>query len=141
MVIERLLQQQDKTKYWLSNASGVPHATLSDICNGKTHIEKCSADTVYKIAKALGVSMELLVEEGVHLAKREASYEYGLPSYLQSDLDAYKMGLKNGSELIDCLWSELYSSINIAEINDGEITSEHADYLRNKYLWGKGWER
>ena len=37
---------------------------------------------------------------------------------------------------MDCLWGELYGSINIAEINDGAITPEHADYLRQKFLWG-----
>lgn len=66
----------------------------------------------------------------------ERSYEHGLPEYLQKDLDAYKDGLKNGSFLIDCLWGELYGSINSAEIDDRAITSEHAEYLRQKYLWG-----
>lgn len=70
-------------------------------------------------------------------AERERSYEYGLPTYLQHDLDAYKEGLKNGSPLLDCLWCELYASINIAQISDGSITQEHADYLRNKFLWGQ----
>ena len=28
-------------------------------------------------------------------------------------------------------------SINIAEINDNLITHEQAQYLRDKYLWGK----
>lgn len=65
----------------------------------------------------------------------ENSYEYGLPNYLQHDLDAYKEGLEHKSSLLDCLWGELYSSINIAEINEGAITPEHADHLRNKYLW------
>ena len=69
---------------------------------------------------------------------RERSYEYGLPDYLQQDLDAYKNGLKNGSGLLDCLWGELYGSINVAQINDGAITPEHADYLREKFLWGRG---
>lgn len=68
-------------------------------------------------------------------AERERSYEYGLPEYLQHDLDAYKKGLKEGSTLIDCLWGELYGSINIAEINDQAITHEHAEYLRQKFLW------
>lgn len=36
---------------------------------------------------------------------------------------------------LDCLWGELYGSINMAEISDGIITSEQADYLRKKYLW------
>ena len=56
--------------------------------------------------------------------------------YLQHDLDAYKEGLKNSSSLLDCLWGELYGSINAAEISEGTITPEHADYLRRKYLWG-----
>lgn len=64
------------------------------------------------------------------------SYEYGLPEYLQHDLDAYKKALTEGSNLMDCLWSELYGSINAAEITDGVITPEHADYLRKKYLFG-----
>ena len=69
---------------------------------------------------------------------REKSYEHGLPEYLQQDLDAFQEGLKNGSSLMDCLWGELYGSINVAEINDGIITQEHADYLRQKFLWGGG---
>ena len=68
----------------------------------------------------------------------EQLYEYGLPDYLQHDLDAYQDGLNNGSSLIDCLWCELYGSINIAQINDGAITAEHADYLWQKFLWGNG---
>ncbi len=71
------------------------------------------------------------VEESIKRA-----YEYGLPDYLQKDLDAYKEGLKNGSTLLDCLWGELYGSINMAEISDGLITPDHADYLRQKFLWG-----
>ena len=61
--------------------------------------------------------------------------ETDLPPYLQQDLDAYKEGLENGSSLLDCLWCELYSSINIAQINDGFITPKHADYRRKKYLF------
>ena len=43
--------------------------------------------------------------------------------------------LKNGSTILDCLWGELYGSINAAEIDDGAITPAQADYLRKKYLW------
>jgi hypothetical protein len=70
-------------------------------------------------------------------AMQERSWEHGLPPYLQHDLDAFKEGFATGSTLMDCLWGELYGSINIAEINDGAITPEHADYLRQKYLWGQ----
>lgn len=136
MIIEDLLAKRDMTKYRLAVQAGIPHATLNDICSGKTKLEKCSAETVYKLAKALGVSMELLTEGGIHQAERERSFEYGLPDYLQHDLDAYKDGLKSHSGLMDCLWGELYGSINMAEISDGIITSEHANYLRKKYLYG-----
>lgn len=135
MIIEDLLKKRNMTKYRLAVAAGVPHATLSDICSGKTKLEKCSAETVYKIANALGVSMEMLTESGIRETKRERSFECGLPDYLQHDLNAYKEGLKTKSDLLDCLWGELYGSINMAEISEGAITPEHADYLRHKYLW------
>lgn len=134
MIIDDLLRERNMTKYRLAVAAGVPHATLNDICSGKTRLEKCSAETVYKLAKALGVSMELLTASGIRQTERERSYEYGLPAYLQHDLDAYKEGLKNKSPLMDCLWGELYGSINAAEITDGAITHEHAQYLRQRYL-------
>ena len=136
MIIEDLLAKRDMTKYRLAVEADVPHATLNDICSGKTKLEKCSAETVYKLAKTLGVSMELLTEGGIRQAERERAYEYGLPDYLQHDLDAYKEGLRSHSGLMDCLWGELYGSINMAEISDGIITPEHADYLRKKYLYG-----
>lgn len=100
MIIEDLLAKRDMTKYRLAVQAGIPHATLNDICSGKTKLEKCSAETVYKLAKALGVSMELLTEGGILQAERERSFEYGLPDYLQHDLDAYKDGLKSHSGLM-----------------------------------------
>ena len=135
-MVERLLKKQNMTKYRLAVEAGIPHATLNDICSGKTRLEKCSAETVYKLAKVLGVSMEMLTVAGIQNAERERAFEYGLPEYLQHDLDAYKEGLKSKSDLLDCLWGELYGSINIAEINDGAITREHAEFLRSKYLFG-----
>ena len=56
MTIENLLKKRNMTKYRLAVDAGIPHATLNDICSGKTRLEKCSAETVYKLAKALGVS-------------------------------------------------------------------------------------
>lgn len=137
MIIDDILRKRKMTRYKLAIDSGVPHSTLNDICSGKTKLEKCSAETIYKLAKVLGVSMEILTEKGMQMSEIERLYETGLPEYLQHDLDAFKDGLKNGSSVMDCLWGELYGSINIAEINDGAITSEHADYLRKKYLWKK----
>ena len=135
MSINEILSNIGMTKYRLAKLSGIPHATLSELCSGKTNIEKCSGETLYKIAKVLNVSMESLLDDRMATILRERSYEYGLPSYLQYDLDVYKDALSNNSTLIDCYWGELYGSINMAEISDGLITPEHADYLRQKYLW------
>ncbi|MCI8940680.1 MAG: hypothetical protein HFH12_11945 [Dorea sp.] len=56
-------------------------------------------------------------------------YEINLPPYLQHDLDE----MKEGKYPYDCLWGELYGSINSAFI-DGDIAEDHAWYLQEKYL-------
>ena len=61
MTISELLAKQNMTKYRLSKLSDVPYSTLNDLCNGKTSLEKCSAETVYRLAKELHVSMEELL--------------------------------------------------------------------------------
>lgn len=78
----------------------------------------------------------LTMSNNIRNTELEELYEHGLPEYLQHDLDAYKEGLRTDSCLLGCLWGELYGSINIAQINDGAITPDHADYLRKKYLYG-----
>ncbi len=61
MTIQELLKKQNVTKYRLSKLSNVPYSTLNDLCSGKTSLEKCSAETVYRLAKELHVSMEELL--------------------------------------------------------------------------------
>ena len=56
-----MLKEKNFTMYKLSKMSGVPYSTISDICTGKTRLEKCSAETIYKVAKALKVTMEELL--------------------------------------------------------------------------------
>lgn len=62
MQLVELLEYRHITKYKLSKISGVPQTTIADICNGKSQISKCSAETVYLISKALNISMESLLE-------------------------------------------------------------------------------
>ena len=63
MDINELLKEKNITKYRLSKSSGIPQTTVTDICNGKASIERCSAETVYKLAKALDVPMEIFIED------------------------------------------------------------------------------
>lgn len=62
MLINDLLAQNNMTIYRLAKESQLPYATVNDICNQKAQLEKCSAETVYRLATALGVSMEELLE-------------------------------------------------------------------------------
>ncbi len=71
MSLNEALAQKNITKYRLWKESGVPQATISDICTGKTKIEKCSAETIYRIAKVLDVSMESLIAPAVRCLDEE----------------------------------------------------------------------
>lgn len=64
----------------------------------------------------------------MNIEKKEY-YEVNLPPYLQHDLDA----MKEGKYPYDCLWCELYGSIDAA-YTDGDISEDHAWYLRERYL-------
>lgn len=69
-MLNKLLNQKGLSKYSLWKISKVPQSTISDICSGKTDIKKCSAETIYRLAKALGVSMEELVAQSVERTAR-----------------------------------------------------------------------
>ena len=62
MLINEQLEKQNMTKYRLSRESGVPQATINDICSGKADLEKCAAGTLYRLAKVLGVTVEAILE-------------------------------------------------------------------------------
>lgn len=61
-MINELMKAKKITQYRLAKESGIAHTTINDICSGKAQIAKCSAETIYRIAKILGVSMESLIE-------------------------------------------------------------------------------
>lgn len=61
-MLNDLIQEKSLTKYRLSKLSNVPYTTINDICSEKADIRKCTVDTVYKIAEALGITIEELLE-------------------------------------------------------------------------------
>ncbi|MCL1981841.1 MAG: helix-turn-helix transcriptional regulator [Clostridiales bacterium] len=75
MNINDILKQKNLTKYRLSKISGVPYATVSDISSGKAKIEKCSADTLYKLAKGLDVTIEDLIEDSMEHRQSFEAYK------------------------------------------------------------------
>ena len=69
ILLEDYLKEKNMTVYECSKKSKIPYSTLSDLAKGKKQIEKCSCDTVYKLAKALDTTVEFLIEE-LHIPKR-----------------------------------------------------------------------
>ena len=65
MTINELLTQKRMTKYKLSKTSGVPFTTVSEISTGKTKIKNCTGDTLYRLAKALEVTIEDLLADSM----------------------------------------------------------------------------
>ena len=72
MTIRETLQERNMSVYRLAKVSALPYATVNDICSGKAQLEKCSAETVYRIARALDVSMEELLAPCFH---KRSSFE------------------------------------------------------------------
>ena len=63
MELASLLREKQLSVYQCAKESIVPYTTLLDIVKGKTRIEKCTAETLYKLAKTLNVAMEELLAE------------------------------------------------------------------------------
>lgn len=75
-------------------------------------------------------------EEAAELAKpgSHPEWETNLPADLQKAIQDYLEGIRNQATYLDCLWDELYGSINANQWG-WEISKEQADYLRAKYLF------
>lgn len=144
MDLQTLLDQRQITKYHLSKVSGVPKTTIMDICAGRSEIERCSAKTVQQLAKALGCTMEDMMElsspydSKTGLPKDQSYFECDLPPFLAASIEAMKDAqakLDRGEEYYewDCDFCNLQSSINVAEVEQ-IISPDQAWYLRKKYL-------
>ncbi len=146
MTLQLLLDQKNMTKYHLSKISGVPKTTIIDICAGKSALGKCSAKTIQQISRALGCTMEDIMDleepgkfsDTTNLPENKAYLECGLPSYLRLSLDNMKKSWEiedSGKTDLhwDLYWGELNADINSAEV-DQVISTEQAWYLRETYL-------
>ncbi len=134
MTIMDVLKEKEISRYTLSKISGVPWATVADICSGKTKIARCNAVTLSKLSQSLDMKIEDLLQ--LEQEKPNAHKEYfekGIPQNLQEGIDALLKGRKDKVLYVDCLSDDLYGSIN-ADFWAGNITEKQANYLREKYL-------
>ena len=64
MKLKDYISERDINVASLSRESGVPYSTVSELVNGKKTLGRCSADTVYRLSKVLGTTVEdMLVSE------------------------------------------------------------------------------
>ena len=145
MTMQSMLRERNMSMYRLSQISGVPKTTVIDICSGKSAIEGCTAKTVMQLSKALGCSMEDLMQidnarydHKTGFPKDETYLEKGLPAYLQASIETMRDSwtrIDHGEKDLhwDIYWCDLNADINCAE-TEQEISSDQAWYLRKKYL-------
>ncbi len=63
MIINDYLRDSNITKYRFSKNCGLPYGTVNDICTGKTDIARCTGETLLKIARTIGCTVEDLLGE------------------------------------------------------------------------------
>lgn len=147
MDLQAYLDTRGITKYQLSKISNIPKTTIMDICSGKSSLHKCSAGTIWKLAQALGCSMEEILQ----FDQKEGRYdkntglpidkdylECGLPPHLEDSIKKMcaSWAIEDSGQTDyhwNIVWCDLNADINFAE-NGQEISSEQAWYLREKYL-------
>lgn len=66
-MLSELLKRKNMSIYQCAKLSGIPYTTLSEVVRGKTRLEKCSAEIVYKLSRALDISMESLVADKIEV--------------------------------------------------------------------------
>lgn len=81
MIIDELLREMKMSRYKLSQESKVAQATISDICSGKTSLEKCSAGTLHKIAKVLNVTVDSLLEAEEQAVSENTEYRSSFEAF------------------------------------------------------------
>ena len=81
MIIDDILKDAKMSRYKLSKVTGVPQTTISDICSGRTKMEKCSAGTLYKLAKALNVSVDALLEADEQNSTLKVDYRVSFETF------------------------------------------------------------
>ena len=102
-MLRKILKEKNMSIYRCASLSGIPYKTLSEVIRGKTKIEKCSAETVYRLALVLGVSMEELISDAVeiradfeifksnvcHLVKSECELDFIVNVLRKNDIRRY----------------------------------------------------
>ena len=72
--INEILEERNLTPYWLGKQTGISQNNMLKICNGET--KNIRFDTIEKICKALGCSINDLFDTDDPQVKRLLTYAY-----------------------------------------------------------------
>lgn len=134
MTIWERLEQLNLSWYQLTQACGLSWAEVSGLCMGKQPLSQCGDETIEKLAQAMGLSRQELLELETGPQASALDPESGLPGFVRQSIENLLQGELERVSHLDCLYDDLYGSINAAQWG-GDITREQADYLRKKYLF------
>ena len=136
-MIKKILDEKNISVYKLAKLSGIPYSTLSDIVNGVTELHTCNANTVYRLSKALNVSMETLMELSnstfddfevfksniKHEIKELGDYQFLIQVYLEDRVEKYWKSFKRAEALY------LVATIDyLSRINDLPLANRYDEY-------------
>ena len=136
MSINDLLEQNKMTKYKLSKASGVSFTTVSEITTGKTKIKNCTGETLYRLAKALDVTIEELLADSMEYRQGFDAYKSNICHMVKAkgDIDFIIETLESNKirELYDKKWYPeclyLLAMLDyLSRENDLPICSDYSD--------------
>ncbi len=105
MELKELLLQKNISIYELSHVTHIPYSTLSDLVKGTTPIHKCSCEKVYRLAKALNVSMESLIKDSMLKEMQEIHKELADFDVFRSNI-AHQIKSQGDLEFIYTILSE-----------------------------------
>lgn len=71
---KKIVKQSGKTLYTISKESGIPYSTLNELMNEKGHINKCSAETVFKLSLFFKCTLEELLDPMALMANVSGKY-------------------------------------------------------------------
>ena len=139
-----LLNEKNMSVYQCSKISGIPYTTLLEMVNGKTDINKCTAETVYRLAKTLNIDMESLLQRNdiddfetfksnvKHLLKEKGDFLFLVETYLSDDIRKYWNNFQKAKALYLLSTVDYLSRINNLPI--AEDYNDLRDYALTKTL-------
>lgn len=144
MSFEELLLSKRISVNKLSKLSDVARTTILDMVRERSDIRKASGLTLYKIAKALGVTIENLIEldssfvidELTGKPKDDTYYECSLNDDLSAIIRNLKNAIYTNNESKQSYWKDLLVEEITSLRRRDEIGTDSYEYFCKKYLGG-----